>query len=173
MKRNTSKPIDDHKKATLAEICSQNEVLRPFYASGLGAMKKGERQCVKVPDTQALGGSVALDEAARRDYPHDNRWDYAIAYDGNLFFIEVHPGSTSEIECMIQKVKFVKSWLRVHAPEILDLPKKKQGERTFYWVSSGSTDLRILPGSQQARKMALHHIKPVGRVWDYSRLFKD
>lgn len=157
---------------TLATVCLSNDTLKSFFQNGLGALKKAEKIYVKVPDTKLIGGSVALDDAAKEFYPQSNRWDYAIEYEGNTFFIEIHPASTSEIDCVIEKVKFVKEWLRNNCPDILELPYKEVGARCFYWVSSGGTDLRITPGSRQAKKLALYQIKSVGRIWNYSKLFK-
>lgn len=154
------------------DICRANPVLRQFHGPGLSAFKKSERQYIKVPDTKSIGCSVALDEAAKGEYPNDNRWDYALEYDGFTSFIEIHPASTSEIDCMIQKVGFLKKWIHEKAPEIFNLPHKDKGARQFFWVSSGKTDLRISPGSRQARKLALNHIKPVGKIWEYSKIFK-
>ncbi|MDE5880099.1 MAG: hypothetical protein K2H60_00070 [Muribaculaceae bacterium] len=159
-------------KESLYSICNAYDALRPFFEVGIGAVKKSERKFIQVPDTSRLGGSVNLDEAAKSNFPHDNRWDYAIEYDKNLFLIEIHPASTSEIDCIISKVQFVTKWLKTNVPEILNLPKKEAKEREFYWVSSGKTDLRIAPGSRQAKRLAINHIKAVGKTWDYSKLFK-
>ncbi|MCM1070860.1 MAG: hypothetical protein NC210_03820 [[Clostridium] fimetarium] len=156
----------------LADACDSAQALKEFFSAGLGAMKKIERKSIKVPDTALIGGSVALDEAAKESFPQSNRWDYAIEYDGHTFFIEIHPAATSEIDCVIQKAIFANKWLKDNAPELLKLPKKENGARSFYWVSSGNTDIRVTPGSPQAKKLALHHIKPVGRIWDYAKLFK-
>ena len=153
---------------SLRSICEDSLILRPYVTSGLGAFANNERKKIKVPSTSLLNCSVNLDEAARSEYPHDNRWDYALDYAGKTFFIEIHPAHTSEIECMVKKVKFVKKWLASVAPEILRLP----GPKEFYWVSSGTTDLRITPNSPQARKLALHKIVSVGQTWDYGKLMK-
>lgn len=165
-------PVSDKTSTSpLANACGQYDCLRGFHRVGLVAMRKVERQYISVPDTKLIGCSVALDEAAKEAHPLENRWDYAIEYDGNTFLIEIHPASTSEIECVILKAQFVLNWLKKNAPELLSLPRKETGARQFYWVSSGRTDIRILPNSRQAKKLALHHIKQVGRVWDYSKLF--
>ena len=161
-----------HKALSLENVCSANETLNPYFKRGISALKKSDRQCVEVPDTKLLSGSVALDDATKAQHPKENRWDYAIEYDGDAFFLEVHPGSTSEIECVIKKVQFVKEWLKANCPDFLNLPNKGSGARCFYWISSGGTDLRISPGSNQAKRMALHKIKNVGKIWSYSRLFK-
>lgn len=168
-----NKPTDSREdNGLLGKICLSNDRLKPYFDFGLGAMERGDRKYIKVPYTKLLSGSLALDEAAKETYPNSNRWDYAIEYEGHTFFIEIHPAFTSEIECVIQKVEFIIKWLKENAPEILSLPKKESEERIFYWVSSGGTDLRIAPGSKQARKLALHRVKPVGKIWDYSKLFK-
>ena len=148
---------------TLRSICEDSSILKPYVTPGLGAFANNDRKKIKVPSTSLLNCSVNLDEASRMSHPHENRWDYALDYDGKAFFIEIHPAHTSEIECMVKKVLFVKKWLTSVAPEILRLP----GTREFYWVSSGTTDLRIMKNSPQARKLALHKIVSVGQVWDY------
>lgn len=159
------------KTRTLWEICQEHNILKEFSSSGLGALKKGERKCIKVPVSRLIGCNVALDEAAKEKCPNENRWDYVMDYNGFAFFIEIHPASTSEINCVVQKVDFVKKWLSDNEPQILDLPQKEAGARKFYWISSGGTDLRITPGSPQARKLVSKHIVPVGKVWDYVKIF--
>lgn len=160
-------------KKCLAKVCLENNILKDYFKKGLGALKGADKGYVDVPDTSLLSGSVALDEAAKPQYPLSNRWDYAIEYDGYTFFLEIHPASTSEIDCIINKVKFVKEWLQGVCKDFLSLPNKDTGRRCFYWISSGGTDLRVTPGSRQAKKLALYNIKPVGQRWKYSKLFKD
>ena len=92
----------------LLDLCRKNTHLREFYKAGLGAIKGSERKFIKVPLPALIGCSVQLDAAAESKFPEANRWDYAIEYDGRIFFLEVHPASTSEIECVIKKVDFVK-----------------------------------------------------------------
>lgn len=155
----------------LAKRCHANPDLHAFCQSGLGAMKREHRKYINVPDTQLIGCTVDLDKATEKAYPSANRWDYALEYEGNMFFIEIHPAVTSEIACMIQKVDFVTEWLKNNAPEVLELPKKEVGPRQFYWVSSGRTDLRLSPNSPQRKKLILKHIKSVGCEWNYAKLF--
>lgn len=148
---------------------AENSCLKEYFHSGSGAIR--EKECISVPQPRLTGGSVNLDKAMEQDLPEDNRWDYALEYDGCSFFLEVHPASTSEVECVIRKVRQVKEWLAAHVPDFLQLPKKEKGERCFYWISSGKSDIRLLPQSRQAKQLASAHIKPVGRVWDYRKLF--
>lgn len=153
-------------QATLSlQSVAEASCLKNYFARGLGAIK--EKSCINVPHTRRASGSVNLDKAMEKDYPEDNRWDYALEYDGYTFFLEVHPASTSEIKCMIKKVEQVKTWLAENVPDLLKLPKKEKGARVFYWISSGKSDIRLLPQSQQARSLAKAHIKRVGRIWNY------
>lgn len=154
--------------STLRSLCEDNKIMRPYLKSGLGAFGNNERKKIKVPSTSLLNCSVNLDEAAKSAYPHENRWDYALDYAGKRFFIEIHPAHTSEIDSIVRKVIFVKRWLATVAPELLSLP----GPGEFYWISSGTTDLRIMPNSPQGRKLALHKIVSVGQVWDYGKVCK-
>ena len=93
------------------------------------------------------------------------RWDYAVEYDKETFFIEIHPGSTSEIQTVIAKLDWLKHWLKEKAPEIDALkPKDKQ---PYHWVFTNK--FAILPNSRYARLLSLHGIIPT-KQWDYSRL---
>lgn len=151
---------------SLHSICKANPVLAPYLTSGLGALRNNERKKIKVPSTTLLQCSVNLDDAAKQTYPVANRWDYALEYASETYFIEIHPAQTSEIDCMIKKVEFIKSWLSATAPTILHLP----GPGKFYWISSGNTDLRITQNSSQARRLALHKIVPVGHILDIRKI---
>jgi len=151
---------------SLQSVCENCETLKPFFYPGLGALKKGEKKQIIVPDTTLFGISVNLDDAAKAEHAKENRWDYAIEYDCRTYFIEIHPGYTSEVDTMIKKVKFLISWLKTHVPAILNLP----GPGKFYWVSSGKTDLRFSPNSIQARKLAINKIESTGNKWDIVRI---
>lgn len=153
---------------TLRSVCESSDEVRPYFKSGLGALENKDKAKINVPNTSLLNGSANLDAASKAGHPKDNRWDYVLEYEGKTFFIEVHPSFTSEIDCVIKKVDFVKKWLKEVAPDILELP----GPGKFYWVSSGSTYLRCLPSSSQAKKLALHKIVNVGKIWDYGKVVK-
>lgn len=92
---------DSNTSHTIATKCGGSKLPKNHFARGLGAIK--EKSCINVPHTRRAGGSVNLDKAMEKDFPEDNRWDYALEYDGYTFFLEVHPASTSEIKCMIKK----------------------------------------------------------------------
>lgn len=141
--------------------------LKEHFFSGLGALASTDKRHIKVPNTSLINGSLNLDNAAKQDMPADNRWDYAIDYDGKVFFIEIHPASTSEIPTMLNKVDCLRQWLMAINVDLLSLPPIN---RKFYWVSSGKTAIRFTPASRQAKQLAAKKIDPVGTIWDYSKI---
>ena len=152
-------------KSALESLAVGNPKLKDYCCQGLGAFLPADKIHIRVPNTKQIYCSIALDEAALKDMPDENRWDYVLDYNGEVFFIEIHPASTSEIKTMIKKLDGLFKWLRIINANILSLPPKN---RVFYWVSSGKN--RILPSSSQAKQLALKKIVPVGTIWDYSRL---
>lgn len=153
--------------STLTSISLGNNRLKDYFAVGLGALISADKSHIKVPNTSFIKGSLALDSAAKQDMPTDSRWDYAIDYNGEVFFIEIHPASTSEISTMIKKVDCLRQWLAAIGADLLSLPPVN---RKFYWVSSGNTQLRITPNSCQAKRLAAKKILSVGHVWDYNKI---
>ena len=85
--------------------------------------------------------------------PNESRWDYVIGYNGSVFFVEIHPAQTSNVEEMIKKVIWLKNWLKGSAPELMSLHKCG----VFHWIPSGK--VKILSTSSQARKIAQNNLK--------------
>ena len=85
------------------------------FKAGLGAIKNNERQKFVLPDPRLIGGSLDIDSSTKTLYPDAFRWDYAVEYDKETFFIEIHPGSTSEIQTVIAKLDWLKHWLKEKA----------------------------------------------------------
>lgn len=111
---------------------------------------------VSVSDTSQLQGSVDIDSATTAKYPQDNRWDYAFAYKGEVFFIEVHSANTGEVSTVIRKLRWLKDWLNNQAPEINKL--KSKTVTPFYWIQSNG--FAILKTSRQYREAAQNNIMP-------------
>ena len=143
----------------------KTEDVKGQFKTGLGAVKGNERQKIVVPYTRKITGSLDIDTSTAAKYPKANRWDYALEYDNETFFIEVHPGSTSEIPTIIAKLIWLKQWLKEKAPEIDVLkPKDKQ---PYHWIYTSK--FAILPNSKYARQLAQKNIMPV-KQWNYSSL---
>lgn len=63
----------------------------------------GYSTLVKIENTRLIDGSVDIDNAVKKLYPNDSRWDYVIGYNGNAYFIEIHPADTKNVDEMIKK----------------------------------------------------------------------
>ncbi len=114
---------------------------------GLSAMG-GYSTLVKLGNTRLINGSVDIDNAVKELYPNDSRWDYIIGYNGNAYFIEIHPADTKNVNEMIKKVDWLKSWLESSATEIKALHKCG----VFHWIPSGR--VKILKTSMQYKRIA-------------------
>ncbi|MEB3310822.1 MAG: hypothetical protein VKJ02_11365 [Snowella sp.] len=121
-------------------------LLREHLERGLQALGKNSSK-VKSKDTQKCEGSVDIDRALALIYSQENRWDYAVGYDGTTHFIEVHPADTSEITTMEEKRRWLKDFLRDKAPELNEEPKR------FHWVATAGVN--ISKNSTYQRRLAL------------------
>jgi hypothetical protein len=70
-----------------------------------------------------------------------------------FIFFEVHPAETSEVNKVVNKVKWLKRWLKTNAPEINKLPK---AEHPYTWVQSGH--YAILPTAREKMKLSISGI---------------
>ncbi len=145
-------------------VCKTEDV-KDGYRTGLNALRGDDKPKILVPNTRKIGGSLDIDTSTESKYPNENRWDYAVEYDKETFFIEVHPASTSEVTVVLAKLSWLKQWLRTSAPEIDKL--RPETKRAYHWVFTGRNT--ILPNSSQARRLSQNGIKPV-KCWDYSQL---
>lgn len=130
----------------------QTSLLKDHLEKGLKALGSDSSR-IKSTDFRKCEGSVDIDKALERIYPTENRWDYAIGYDGTTYFIEVHPADTSEVSTIEKKLQWLKDFLRDEAPE---LNKEK---RQFHWLATSG--VHILSGSSQERKLAQLGIKKI------------
>jgi hypothetical protein len=78
--------------------------------AGLQALGEHSKRIV-VSDTEKLYGSVDIDTCTQTKYPNSARWDYAIAYNDEVFFVEVHSAHTKEVAEVVKKLE----WLQVAA----------------------------------------------------------
>ena len=79
---------------------------------------------VQFASTRSLVGSVALDNALQARYPNDPRWDYGIGLKKSAresaVWIEVHPASTSEVTTVLNKLRWLKNWLKNARPRFIN-----------------------------------------------------
>ena len=129
------------------------------YKPGLNALGVHSSKIV-LSEGIICNGSVNIDACLKEKYPDSNRWDYCFGCNHEVFFIEVHPANISDIKVMINKMRWLKDWLKNQAPQLDSL--KATSVPAFYWIQSGRN--AILPNSPQARRMAKEGIKPIGKL---------
>lgn len=126
------------------------------FCVGLKAVKNSDRNKVDATDPKKIQGSLDIDGQVKKIYLYDNRWDYALSYDDKIYFFEVHSASTSEVDTVIKKLRWLKDWLKNKAP---DINKLQKGNQPYTWVQSGSYS--ILPSGSYAKKLTSEGIKVV------------
>lgn len=157
--------MSDMNTSKLKEAVDETPDVKGNLRKGLMALKGSDRELIIVPDTRKIGGSLDIDSTTKRLYPNAARWDYAVEYDGETFFIEVHPASTTKLDVMLSKLEWLKGWLKTEAPRIDAL--KAKSKHPYHWVHTGSS--KIVKGSKQYKQLATHKLLPV-KVWNYARL---
>lgn len=120
---------------------------------------------IVVPDTRNLCGSLDIDKATKKLYPVEPRWDYALEYDGEVFFIEVHPCNTGEVNAVLNKLDWLKSWLKNKAPEVDKV--KTKNKMPYHWICTGA--FSILKTSRYYKILSQRGLIPKEQ-WDYSKI---
>lgn len=157
--------MSDMNTSRLKEAVDETPDVTGNHKKGLMALNDSDKKLIIVPDTRKIGGSLDIDNTTKSLYPNDTRWDYAVEYDDEIFFIEVHPASTTKIDLMLSKLGWLKGWLKTKAPRIDAL--KAKSKHPYHWVHTGSS--KIVKGSKQYKQLATHKLLPV-KVWNYESL---
>jgi hypothetical protein len=157
-----SKKKDLFVRKTFKEAVQATPEVRNNHCEGKLAIPSGERNKVELLDPRKCGGSLFIDQSLidQGFYPNDSRWDYAIDYNGEVFFFEVHTANTSEVSTVLKKLAWLKDWLRQKAPEINTL--KATSKTPFYWVQSNG--YHILKNSAQERQVIQKGLKPISKL---------
>ena len=93
------------RKLTFREAVKATPDVATGYQEGVNAFGKYADK-IKVPEPEKIDGSLDIDATTVKLYPDNNRWDYALCYDGEVFYIEVHSAITSEVSRMIKKLQW-------------------------------------------------------------------
>lgn len=157
--------MSDMNTSRLKEAVDETPDVTGNHKKGLMALNDSDKKLIIVPNSRKIGGSLDIDNTTKSLYPNDTRWDYAVEYDDEIFFIEVHPASTTKIDLMLSKLGWLKGWLKTKALRIDAL--KAKSKPPFHWVHTGSS--KIIKGSKQYKQLATHKLLPV-KVWNYARL---
>jgi hypothetical protein len=157
MKSKVHKP---KKKKTFKQAVETTADVQTCFKEGKQAILAKERDKIELTDSRKCGGSLFIDQCLidQGKYPNSNRWDYAIDYDGQVYFFEVHTASSSEVSTVIKKLEWLKEWLNTNAPEINSLKAKAP----FYWVQSNG--YHILPNSSYEKAANQKGIRPISKL---------
>jgi len=145
-------------KNNFREAIESTKEIRSFYREGLKALGSSASK-IHVSNPKQIDGSIDIDAASIKKYPHDNRWDYAIGYSNRVFYVEIHPAYTAEVVKMIAKLQWLKKWLKQNA---IKLGQIEKGTPPYSWIQSGKGG--ILPGSRQAKMAAIYGLKPMKQL---------
>lgn len=155
-----SKVHKQKKKKTFKQAVEITGDVKLCFKEGKQAILPNERNKIELTDSRKCGGSLFIDQCliSQKKYPNANRWDYAIDYDGQVYFFEVHTASSSEVGTVIKKLEWLKDWLNTNAPEINSLKAKAP----FYWVQSNG--YHILPNSSYEKAANQKGIRPIAKL---------
>jgi len=148
---------------TFRKAVKETPSVADAWRRGLGALRGVDKKHVDAENTRRLRGSVDVDTALKATCPGDPRWDYAIGHrPANfateiVYWVEIHPASTGEVNAVLQKLAWLKAWLRESAPQLDAL------RRAFIWVSSGKTSFTL--SSPQQKRIAQQGLQHKGRVF--------
>ncbi len=119
---------------------------------GLQALSRRARAKISTQRPRAVRGSVDLDTHLSEKYPKAPRWDYAIGVaqgggvDDRVVYVELHRAQTSEVQTVLNKKEWLRSWLRSKAPDLDALPA------SYHWIATSG--VHITRGSPQFRNLA-------------------
>jgi len=119
------------------------------YQDGFQAIRKSDRKKIEATVPRNCDGSLDIDSAVKSIYPNDARWDYAIGYSNKVCYFEIHPAKPSEVTSMLNKLTWLKNWLKEKAPQLNNMPDYSP---KYVWVASGK--VAMLSTSKEARRLA-------------------
>ncbi len=140
-------------KSAFQRAIENTEEVKDGFCVGKHAIKSADRSKIVASDDKKLQGSLDIDSQVRVLYHNENRWDYALSYDDRIYFFEIHPAVTSEVDAVIKKLTWLKCWLKTKAPAIDELPK---ADYPYTWVQSGG--YAILPNTRERKKLSVSGI---------------
>jgi hypothetical protein len=118
--------------------------LANHLAPGLQALRKSDRNAIRINDARKLAGSIDIDNALRGVYPDASRWDYCIgvnrsAKSDSVVWVEVHPANSLSVADLVKKARWLLSWLRGPGKPLRALDR---GPPDLRWVPSGPVAIR-------------------------------
>lgn len=158
-KKRTKKSGVGLAKCAFQVAIEHTEEVKNGFCAGKQAIKNADRSKVDAADSSKLQGSLDIDSQVKSLYPNAPRWDYALSYNDKIYYFEVHPAETSEVDKVVSKVKWLRCWLKTKATEIDKLPK---AEHPYTWIQSGR--YAILPTAREKMKLSVSGIATANKL---------
>lgn len=89
-------------KCAFQVAIEKTEEVKNGFCVGKHAIKSIDRSKVVAANKNRLQGSPDIDSQVKALYPNEPRWDYALSYDDKIYFFEVHPAETSEVDKVVR-----------------------------------------------------------------------
>lgn len=140
-------------KSTFVQAVDSTPDVAGKSKKGLSALG-GNSTKIKATDTRKIDGSLDIDSSVEILYPEESRWDYGVSYNDKVYFVEVHPAMTNEVTTVLNKLAWLKQWLKNNAPEI----NKLKADDPYHWLQTANN--LILPKTSQYRKLAESKLLP-------------
>ncbi len=99
-------------KSAFQVAVENTEDVKNGFRTGKQAVKNADSSKVQAADNYKLQGSLDIDSQVKELYPQEARWDYALSYNDEIYYFEIHPAETSQVNRVINKVKWLKNWLK-------------------------------------------------------------
>lgn len=126
------------------------------FRKGKQALKGEHRGLVECKKTRRFTGSIDLDGTLANVESHrnSNRWDYGIGFEEPngrevAIWIEFHTASTNQVECILQKLRWLSDWLHDDGVALESITRRERAGKSFYWLATPA-GVHIRPGSRQA-----------------------
>jgi alanine-alpha-ketoisovalerate/valine-pyruvate aminotransferase len=134
------------------------------YQPGLQALKAYSKKiCCTRPVNKSITGSVDLDSALAKikQYASENRWDYGVGYMPSkgrecAVWVEVHGAKDKEVGTLARKARWLKDYLKNHAPELWRLTLASPEGIRFVWL--GTKDVHLSKHDPAYRRAAMEGI---------------
>ena len=137
------------------DAVASSDDARDSCQPGLQALLERHRNKLSCQDTRKISGSLNLDAAVAGLYPGQPCWDYGIGIKktesaDRAVWVEVHPADANQVQKMIDKLTWLRNWLKTRAPGLMRITGN---DSPYVWVASGSVSFQR--NSPQARKLVL------------------
>lgn len=145
MKKNKS---NKSRRLSFKEAVEQTPEVQNCFMYGLKALGKDSAK-IELVGKSKCGGSLFIDECLnnKKMYSDENRWDYALEYGGEVYFVEVHSANTGQVGKVLKKLQWLKDWLQQKAPEI----GKLRANQPYFWIQSSKYAIpKHMPQYRQA-----------------------